>query len=143
MKSICKQGPAWALLILRLLLGSTFILHGSQKVLGLFDGPGLTGFAAAVSKTGAPAALAYLAAFFEFIGGWLVLLGIAAEIGALMIAPVMLVAIAAVHWKHGYFSQKQGFEYPFNLLLVAIALILGGPGKLALWDAFKRCRTQA
>lgn len=136
-----REGQAWALFILRLLLGSTFILHGSQKVLGLFGGPGLGGFAGFASqRLGMPLFLGYLASFCEFIGGWLVLLGIATEVGALLIVPVMLVAIFTVHWPRGYFVQSNGFEYPFNLLLVALALIIGGPGRLALWNPFKKWR---
>lgn len=133
-----KERQAWALFVLRLLLGSTFILHGSQKVLGLFGGPGLVGFAGFASGMGMPSFLGYLAAFCEFIGGWLVLLGLVAEIGAVLIAPVMLVAIFAVHLQNGYFSQTGGFEYPLNLLLACLAVVVGGSGKLALWDPFRK-----
>jgi putative oxidoreductase len=146
MKPDRTERQAWALFIVRLLLGSTFILHGSQKVLGLFGGSGLSGFAGFVSRLGMPAVLGYIAPFCEFIGGWLVLLGVVTEVGALLIVPVMLVAISAVHLSHGYFLDKQGFEYPLNMLLAAFALIVGGPGKLALWDPFKKhatVRTQA
>ncbi len=65
----------WALTIVRLVLGSIFILHGGQKVLGLFGGPGLQGFIAWIGTMGVPAWLAYLAAFAEFIGGILMFLG--------------------------------------------------------------------
>ncbi len=138
-----KEAKAWAMTILRLLLGGTFILHGSQKVLGLFGGPGLAGFASFVSQNmGLPLFLGYLAAFCEFLGGWLVLLGVITELGALLIIPVMLTAIFKVHWSHGYFTQNNGFEYPLNLLLVALALLVGGPGKLALWDPWKEKRQE-
>lgn len=59
----------WGLTIVRLMLGIIFILHGSQKVLGLFGGPGLAGFTAWLAGYGVPTFLAYLAAFAEFIGG--------------------------------------------------------------------------
>lgn len=138
-----KETKDWAMTLLRLLLGSTFLLHGSQKVLGLFGGPGLAGFASFVNQNlGLPLFLGYLAAFCEFLGGWLVLLGVITEIGALLIIPVMLTAVFKVHWVHGYFTQNNGFEYPLNLLLVALALIVGGPGKLALWDPWKGRRQE-
>ena len=72
--------------------------------------------------------------------GLLVLLGIATELGALLIVPVMLVAVLKVHFGNGYFLPS-GAEYSLNLLLICIALILGGPGKQALWDPMARWRS--
>jgi putative oxidoreductase len=135
-----KGGVAWSLFLLRVLLGTTFILHGSQKLFGLFGGPGLVGFSGYVAKQmGLPPFLGYLASVCEFVGGWLVLLGLGTEVGALMIACVMLMAIFLVHWPAGYFLPK-GFEYALNLLLVSLALIIGGAGRGALWDPFGRWR---
>ena len=69
----------------------------------------------------------------------MVLLGIAAEVGALLIVPVMLVALIRVHWAAGYFLPK-GFEYALNQLCLCLAVILGGPGWMALWNPFSRWR---
>ena len=141
MKCPCKEGKDWALFVVRFMLGSVFVLHGCQKVFGLFGGPGISGFAGFVNQQmGMPMFLGYAAGLFELIGGLLVLLGVLAELGAAMIVPVMLVAVFMVHWKDGYFSQNHGYEYALNLLLIAVAVILGGPGKLALWDPLKRFR---
>lgn len=123
----------WALTILRLTLGIIFIAHGGQKVLGLFGGPGLAGFVHWAAGLGISAPLAYLAAFAELIGGLLLFFGIAAELGALMTIPVMIGAIIYVHWPHGFFIQNGGFEYVLSLILGAVAIIVGGPGKFALW----------
>jgi putative oxidoreductase len=131
---------AWALFLVRVTLGSIFMLHGSQKVLGLFGGSGLEGFVKWLGGLGVPPALGYLAALAEFVGGILLFFGIAAELGALMIIPVMLGAIFIVHWGHGYFGQQGGFEYPLNLILFLCAVIIGGPGKCALWNPFKSWR---
>ena len=132
---------AWAMLVLRLVLGSIFIAHGGQKVLGLFGGPGLEGFVAWASTIGLPVWLAYMAACAEFIGGILMFLGIAVELGALLTIPVMVGAVVLVHWHNGYFFQYGGFEYPLNLIFLALAVIIGGPGVGVLWDPFKECRT--
>ena len=129
-----------ALLLLRLTLGSIFIAHGGQKVLGLFGGPGLDGFVTWAGTIGVSPLLAKLAAFAEFIGGCLMFLGIATELGALLTIPVMIGAVVLVHWPHGYFMQNGGFEYPFNLILLALAVIIGGPGCCALWDPFTSLR---
>ncbi len=123
----------WALTIVRITLGIIFIAHGSQKVLGWFGGPGLEGFASWLAGYGLPNYLAYLAAFAEFIGGWLLFLGVASELGALMTIPVMIGAVTLIHWPHGFFIQNGGFEYPLSLILFALAVIIGGPGYFALW----------
>lgn len=130
----------YGLTIVRLVLGSIFILHGSQKVFGLFGGLGLEGFIQWVGTMGVAPFWGYAAAFAEFIGGCLLFTGIASEIGALLVIPVMVGAVFLVHWPYGYFVQNKGFEYPFNLILFLVAIIVGGPGKWALWDTFEDFR---
>ncbi len=122
----------WALTIARIMLGIVFVAHGSQKVLGVFGGPGLAGFITWIAKFGVPSYLAYLAAFGEFVGGILLLLGVYAELGALMVMPVMLGAILLVHWGNGFFVQSGGFEYTLCLFVFSLAILIGGPGQLAL-----------
>lgn len=124
-----------ALLLVRVALGSIFFLHGAQKVFGLFGGPGLKGFVDWIGTFGVPPFLAYAAAFAELFGGILLFTGVAAEVGALMTIAVMLGAIFTVHWPHGYFAQNGGFEYPLNLIIFALAIVIGGPGAGALWDS--------
>jgi putative oxidoreductase len=130
----CNVSSEWALTIVRVLLGTIFIAHGSQKVFGWFGGSGLEGFTAWLINTNVPPMIAYLAPFFELIGGTLLVLGFCAELGALLIIPVMIAAIYLVHWQNGFFSQHGGYEYALCLLVLAIAILIGGPGKLALWD---------
>jgi putative oxidoreductase len=119
-----------ALFLVRLVVGSVFVLHGGQKVFGWLGGPGLTGFVTWLGTLGVPAWLGYVAAFVELVGGCMVLFGIAAEIGALFLAIQMAVAIYLVHWPHGYFVQNNGFEYPLSLIVLCLAIIVGGAGKV-------------
>jgi len=121
----------WSLFLIRIMLGVIFTAHGLQKVLGLFGGPGLEGFAQWSATFGIPHWLAYLAAFSELIGGLLLLSGFAAQIGALLVIGVMIGAIVLVHLKNGFFIQNNGFEYPLSLIISALAIILGGPGTLS------------
>ena len=72
------------------------------------------------------------AAFSEFIGGALVLLGLFTRVAAFFIACVMAVAIAGVHWRNGFFLSAGGFEYAFTLLCMAISLIISGGGNLSV-----------
>lgn len=122
-----------ALLVLRLTLGIVFAAHGAQKVLGAFGGPGLAGTVQGMAMAGIPAPLAYLAAFTEFFGGLAVLIGLLARLASAGLAVTMLVAIFKVHLSGGFFAPK-GFEYPFVLLGIALALIAAGPGRFAIAD---------
>ena len=63
-----------AVLMLRLLLGAVFVLHGAQKVLG---GGGITGFAATLQRMGVEphVSLAWVVAITEFVGGFCVFFG--------------------------------------------------------------------
>jgi len=127
-------------LALRIPLGLIMFLHGAQKVFGALGGPGPAGFTEMVGTIGfQPAAVwAWLAMIAELGGGLLIILGAATEVGALLFAINMLVAIWRVHWANGFFNQAGGVEFPLILLAAAVALILGGPGRYAVWNPFRR-----
>lgn len=127
-----NPNPALALFMVRAVVGSVFVLHGSQKVFGILGGPGLYGYAAWLATLGIPSWLAYVGAFAELIGGLMVLLGIAPQLGAVVLMGDMITAIYLVHLPHGYFIQNNGWEYPFNLILLCLAIIIGGPGAYSL-----------
>jgi putative oxidoreductase len=118
------------ILILRLVLGLTFMAHGSQKLFGAFGGGGLHGTTAMMEKMGAHPALfwALLAALSEFGGGLLFALGLFTPLGSLGIIASMLVAISRVHWAKGFWNTKGGFEFPLLNLTVAFVVALTGPG---------------
>jgi putative oxidoreductase len=127
------DAASWAALPVRLALGAIFLAHGAQKLFGWFGGHGLTATAGFFEeKLGmAPGLLwAGLAGGGEFLGGLLVLLGLATRFGALTLAVTMLVAIIKVHW--GAFFLPAGIEYPLALLAASLALIVSGGGALSL-----------
>ena len=134
----------WALLILRLVLGAVFIMHGSQKLFGAFGGQGLQGTIAGFEKGGIPAPLAYLVPFTEFLGGLGLLFGLLARLSALGITIIMLVAILKVHLPNGFFmnwsghQRGEGFEYHLLAIAIALAIMLIGPGRLAIVDVENR-----
>ena len=131
---------SWSNLVARLGLGIVFFAHGSQKVLGWFGGPGLRGTVGYLKQSlGVPAPLAALAALTEFLAGCGMLVGFLARPAAVGIIAVMLVAIAKVHGKHGFFvnfsnTPGKGHGYEFNLVLIAMALsiLIGGAGALSI-----------
>lgn len=125
-----------ALFIIRVMVGFTFMLHGSQKVFGLFGGSGLSAWVNWLATLNIPAWMAYAAALTEFFGGLMLLLGFAAKVGALAEIGVMLGAIYLVHWPHGFFVQNNGFEYSLLLMVCCLGILIGGPGKWALWNPF-------
>src|ERR1700694_777995 len=93
-----------SLLIVRVVLGVIFLAHGAQKVFGWFGGPGLRGVIAYFKQAlGVPAPLTVLAALTEFLGGVAMIVGLLVRPAAVGLIIVMLVAIATVHWKHGFF----------------------------------------
>ena len=118
-----------ALLLIRIACGLAFLYHGSAILFGAFGGPGPHGFAAFGHM---PLAVAYLVGLAQFAGGLAVLLGIFTRVGAVCIIIVMLGAIFLVHLPHGYDVTKGGFEYAFTQLLLALALLLAGPGSYSL-----------
>jgi len=129
-----------ALLVLRLALGTIMMAHGSQKMLGWFDGPGPQGFVGWMSSMGVPAPFAWLAMLVELVGGVCVLLGVFARLAALGFAVNMLVAMFMVHWKNGFFlggPGGPGIEYVFMLLAASLAIAIAGPGAYAVAPQFE------
>ncbi|MEI6207481.1 MAG: DoxX family protein [Desulfuromonadales bacterium] len=127
-------------LMVRIPLGLIFMAHGSQKLLGLFGGQGLTGtFKTFEEKLGIPPIFTLLAIIAEFGGGFGILTGFLTRISAAGISAVMLVAIYKVHWIHGFFlnitcaaGRGHGVEYNVALLGMALYLLIAGGGRWCL-----------
>jgi putative oxidoreductase len=124
----------WAALPLRLTLGTIMFAHGAQKIFGAWNGKGFSAWISGTAPLDLRPSWAWLAAaaFSEFIGGALVMLGLFTRVGAFFIACVMAVAIAGVHWKNGFFINAGGFEYPFACLGMALALMITGGGNVSM-----------
>jgi putative oxidoreductase len=117
------------LLIMRLACSLPFIYHGSAILFGAFGGPGPTGFAAFMH---APAIVGYLVGLAQFAGGIAILLGALLRVGAVSVIIVMVGAIFLVHLPHGYDIGRGGLEYALTEMLLALGLLLAGPGKYSL-----------
>ena len=122
------------LIILRLAFGLTLAAHGAQKMFGLFEGPGLEGFAGMLGKVGVrpqrPFAIA--AAGGELVGGLLVALGFLMPVGPLVVAAGMVVAIVTVHLQRGFWNSAGGYELPFLVAAAMSGLSFTGPGAVSL-----------
>jgi putative oxidoreductase len=129
-----NMSMALALLIIRLVLGFTMMAHGAQKLFGWFGGYGPKGTGGWMESLGIkPGVLmAVLAGLAEFGGGLLVAAGLFTPIGAALLILTMIVAIASVHAKNGFWSTAGGYEYNLLLIAVSVGLILSGAGAYSL-----------
>src|SRR3989442_14433495 len=96
---------------------------------GWFGGRGLSATIAGFRQMGIPPAATAIAAVVECFGGLAMLVGFLARPAALGLIVVMLVAVAKVHAKHGFFlnfalSPGLGHGYGFNLGLVAMVVAI-------------------
>jgi putative oxidoreductase len=85
-----------------------------------------------------PVLFAFLAITAEFFGGLGLILGFLTRIAALGIFSNMVVAIAMVHYRFGFFmnwtgAQKgEGFEYHLLVLAITAFLMIRGAGAVSI-----------
>jgi putative oxidoreductase len=140
----------WTPVPLRLIVGIGFIEHGLAK---LSRGP--DAFAAILQALAVPAphVMAWITILTELLGGLAMLLGGFVTLASLPMAAVLLVAIFTVHLPYGFSSIKLmavtpsgaqfgpvGYECDLLYLACLLALVLGGPGPLAIDNYFKKKR---
>jgi len=123
-----------AVLILRLFLGFVFVMHGSQKLLGAFGGSGVPGFAGQLAKYGIEPHLlwAWVVAITEFVGGICIFFGFLTRFWAAGLVIDMTVAVVKVHLVNGFFWSNRGFEFVLTLGVIALVLLMTGPGSLSM-----------
>lgn len=123
-----------ARLAARVVIGGLFVGHGTQKLFGWFDGPGIEGTQGVMEMLGMrptkPNALA--AGVSETAGGALLALGLATPLAASSLIGTMIVAIRKVHLSKGPWVTNGGYEYNAVLIAAAAALVEAGPGELSL-----------
>ncbi|WJQ81687.1 DoxX family protein [Brevibacillus brevis] len=119
----------WSTLILRVIAGLTFAIHGVAKFqMGLENVAGFFG------TMGLPAFIAYLVAFLEVVGGIALILGLGTRVFAGALSVVMLGAIFKAKLAAGFMGGEGGAGYELDLALLAILVALGisGSTKFAL-----------
>lgn len=126
-----------AFLIVRLILGLGIAAHCTQKLFGWFGGPGIAGTGGAFEGLGfrPGTAFALMAGLGETTGGLLTVLGLGGALGPVLIVIVMLVAMGSVHWSHGYFATKGGWELNAANIAASLAVAYGGNGVYSLDNA--------
>ncbi len=126
------------LLLLRVVVGLTLAFHGTQKLFGWFNGPGLSKVSQGFTKQGYKPVWLWvsLAIVGEVGGGISLALGFLTPLGAAGIFGAMFMAMFKSHWKNGFFLSKGGYEYTLVLMVASITLGLIGPGNYALDSLF-------
>ncbi|MCL6572942.1 MAG: DoxX family protein [Bacillus sp. (in: Bacteria)] len=105
--------------ILRVMLGITFFVHGLVKfqegienIVGWFEAIGLPGF------------LAYGVASVEVIGGLALILGLGSRIVSAILALLMIGATVKVKLAGGFLGDGQGAGYELDLALLVMAVFI-------------------
>ncbi|MEX2625836.1 MAG: DoxX family protein [Ilumatobacteraceae bacterium] len=117
-----------ALLVLRVVFGVFFALHGINKLKSL-AGTGRW-FGSIGMKW--PTFQARAAAFTEVGGGLGLALGLLTPLPAAGMIGVMVVATWVAHRKNGFFIVNEGWEYTASVALVAAFVATVGPGRWSL-----------
>ena len=117
-------------LIARVTIGGLFVGHGTQKLFGWFDGPGIDGATQMMDKLELepPRRNAMAASVAETAGGALLALGALTPLAGALITSTMTTAIRKVHAPKGPWNMEGGYEYNLVLIAAATALVEAGPG---------------
>ena len=131
----CALIAAWATLAL------IFIYHGSRRLFGWFDGPGIHTSAQYFANTAGlhPGTLfAVLSGVIEFGGGIALALGLLSRLAGAAIFGDMMMAIITVTWANGINATGGKSGYELNLALGVLAS--SSPCSVPVDSASTRCR---
>ncbi|QUG40014.1 DoxX family protein [Psychrobacillus sp. INOP01] len=118
-----------ATLILRVVFGFTFLIHGISKfqggisnTVGYFDSLGLPGF------------LAYVIAIIELVGGLLLIIGFGTRVIGALFAVIMIGAIFSAKLSLGLLGDgvSAGYELELVFLAIGVYFVLANPTNLSL-----------
>jgi putative oxidoreductase len=118
-----------AMVILRIVVGASFILHGAPKLAHPMSWDGPTG-----PLPGVPGILQLIICFAENIGGWCIIVGLFTPLFALLLTCDMFVVVFIVKMGAGlsYVAKGPSYEVEAHLLAGALVLLLCGPGMFSL-----------
>ena len=119
--------------LLRMAAGLMFMLHGGQKLLGWFGGPGGKG------GTVELASLMGFAGVLELVGGALIIIGLFTMPVAFLLSGQMAVAYFMAHFPNGFWPIENRGESAALFSFVFLFLAFNGAGPLSI-DAMRRGR---
>jgi putative oxidoreductase len=135
-----------ALIAARTALAWIFIYHGSGKLFGWFNGPGLHRTALYFSGTAhlhPGEFFAVLGGVIEFGSGIALALGFASRLAGLSLFGDMVMAMITVSWANGINSETANPGYELNMALGVLALVIAffGAGRFSLDALIERRAT--
>lgn len=122
-------------LVLRVVTGLIFLMHGWQKFAGGLDG--VTGFLGTLGFP-APAVFAVLLIAAEVIGGALLILGLFTHWVAKILAVVALIALLTAHVTKGFFVSEGGYEFALLLFAACVSVAITGAGRWSLDSVWRK-----
>jgi putative oxidoreductase len=124
-------------LLARIVIGTLFVGHGTQKLFGWFGGPGLEKTTAMMDSLEMRPGRrnAVLASASETFGGALIAAGALTPLAAAALIGTMITAIRTVHLRKGFWNANGGYEFNLALIAALVALVDGGPGGLSIDSA--------
>ena len=125
----------FVLFFLRLVIGLTIFAHGWNKFFGGGRIPGTGNWFESIGVRKGRLN-AYLAASTELCVGLLLAAGLLTSFASAGLIGLMVVAGWTVHRNNGFFIIKEGWEYIFVLVVIAMTIATIGPGEWSLDNAF-------
>jgi putative oxidoreductase len=131
---IDSRTAPYAVLLLRLVIGSLFLAHAGLKIFVFTT----AGFVKYLAGLGMPEWMAYAIIALEVAGGLALIFGVYARWVALVLAIELIGTIVTVHAAKGFVftSPGGGWEFPALWAAAAIALALIGDGPYALLSSW-------
>jgi putative oxidoreductase len=119
-----------AMLVLRVGIGTIFVAHGLQKLLGWWGGPGWEGWKGFIGYLGLkpPLFWASISLVAELGGGLALIAGLIVPLAAAGLVAQSITLLIKVHWPNGFWSPQGGIEFPLAFGAGAFAVQLLGPG---------------
>ncbi|WP_419960617.1 DoxX family protein [Psychrobacillus sp. BM2] len=118
-----------ATLILRVVFGLIFLIHGITKFQG-----GISNTVGYFDSLGLPGSLAYAIAIIELVGGLLLIIGLGTRVIGGIFAVIMLGAIFSAKLSLGLLGDgvSAGYELELVFLAIGVYFVLANPINLSL-----------
>ena len=117
-------------LLLRCLIGIYLFVAGAGKVMGWFGGFNIDATIQFYTKMGISSLFAYLSCYTEFLGGFLLTIGLFTRPAAFAVMINMLVA--TIISLHAGLIGPASAQTPLIFLIVDIAILIAGPMSISI-----------
>ncbi|QEC67852.1 DoxX family protein [Panacibacter ginsenosidivorans] len=138
-RKIINTGNDYSAFILRVALGVVLMAHGLQKAFGWFNGFGWNNTINYFTGTvGIPALLGAFVILIETLGAFLLILGFAGRINAVLMGIVITGAMVVDHAQNGFYmnwfgvQKGEGIEFDLLFLAISVASAIKGSGSFSI-----------